>query len=349
MRQWRESLVRLDETILDTMKTLDRTALQIAIVVDEHDRLLGTVTDGDIRRGILKGLPLHGKVDEVMNRTPYFAHAGRDASEYRETLHRHRIKHLPLVDDRHQVRSVFFADEMEVPLRLENTVVLMAGGLGTRLQPLTNDVPKPLLRVGDRPILETIIVQLRQHGYYKFVITVNYHKDMIKSYFQDGSRWDCEITYIDEGTRLGTAGSLSLLKRTPREALLVMNGDLLTKVNFKQLLNFHLENQSAATMCVREYEYQVPFGVIQTMNDRLLSIVEKPVHKSFVNAGIYVLQPDALEQVPYNQFFDMPDLLKSLVDQGREVSVFPLREYWMDIGQMTDFIKANEEYPQLFS
>ncbi|MFC6648217.1 sugar phosphate nucleotidyltransferase [Paenibacillus rhizoplanae] len=224
----------------------------------------------------------------------------------------------------------------------------MVGGLGTRLRPFTDDIPKPMLKVGDKPILETIIEGFKNYGFTKFILSVNYKKEIIKAYFQDGKHLDVYIEYIEEGKRLGTAGALSLLSEKPNAPFFVMNGDLLTKMNYEQLMEFHCETKSNATICVREYEYQIPYGVIETENHRLLSIVEKPVHKSFVNAGIYVLDPQVLEHVPQDEFYDMPDLFKKLMDMQGGVSAFPLREYWLDIGQVDDYEKANGDFRGVF-
>ncbi|WP_289140258.1 nucleotidyltransferase family protein [uncultured Brevibacillus sp.] len=344
MTKWRDILIAPHATIMQTMKLIDVTTLQFAVVVDHDMRILGTVTDGDIRRGILKGLPLDAAIQKVMNETPVYEKAGKKVYYYKELMKKRKLKQLPIVNQEKQIRDILFADDVSKALQKENTVILMAGGLGTRLRPLTDHVPKPMLKVGDKPILETIIDSFKGFGFTNFILSVNYMKDSIKDYFQDGAHLDVNISYIEETKRLGTAGALSLLAEKPEHPFFVMNGDLLTKINYEQLLNFHTETNSVATMCVREYEYQIPFGVLETENHRLLSIEEKPVHKSFVNAGIYVLSPDVLETVPQNEFYDMPDLFKKLMNGQQEVSAFPLREYWLDIGRMDDYEKANYEF-----
>jgi len=220
---------------------------------------------------------------------------------------------------------------------------LMAGGLGSRLGELTKDTPKPLLKVGTKPILEVILENFISHGFHRFYISVNYKAEMIRDYFGDGSRWGVEIRYLHEHKRLGTAGALSLLPDNPTLPVLVMNGDLLTKVNFRQLIDFHNETNSKATMCVREFELQVPYGVVQIANHRLRAIEEKPVQRFFVNGGIYVLSPDMLQFIPEDSFYDMPTLFDEIIARGEETSVFPIREYWIDIGRADDFERANDE------
>jgi dTDP-glucose pyrophosphorylase len=341
MKKWRDILISPTTTILETMKIIDKSSLQFAVVVDKDERLIGTVTDGDIRRGILKGLPLETHISEVMNRSPIFEKAGKKSFYYKEFMKKRNLKQLPIIGSEKKIVRILFSDDLEQPIQKNNPVILMAGGLGTRLHPLTKDIPKPMLKVGEKPILETIIENFASFGFKNFILSVNYKKEIIKDYFQDGKHLGVNIDYIEEDKRLGTAGALSLIKNNPEMPFFVMNGDLLTKINYEQLLDFHNGIESEATMCVREYEYQIPYGVIDTDNHRLLSIEEKPIHKSFVNAGIYVLNPVVLEYIPKNEFFDMPELFKVLMSKGKDVSVFPIREYWLDIGRMDDYEKAN--------
>lgn len=348
MSSWKDVLLRPDTSIIEAMKIIDDTTMQFAAVIETDGRLVGTVTDGDIRRGILKGYSLDSPIEYVMNRSPRAAQAGKQAFAYKRFMQQAGIKQLPIVDGKGVIQKILFSDELKRILKKNNKVVLMAGGLGTRLRPLTDAVPKPMLHVGNKPILETIIESFKSYGFDQFILSVNYKKEIVKNYFQDGSALDVEIEYIEEEKRLGTAGALSLIKETPEEPLFVMNGDLLTKINFEQLLDFHLEADSKATMCVREYEYQIPYGVIETRGDRLLTIEEKPVQKKFVNAGVYLLNPELLSRIPENQFYDMPQLFNGLLEQKEIVSAFPLREYWLDIGRMTDFEKANGDYGEIF-
>jgi NDP-sugar pyrophosphorylase family protein len=230
------------------------------------------------------------------------------------------------------------------PERRRNTVVVMAGGLGTRLDPLTKDLPKPLLKVGSKPILETILSNFRGYGFAEFFLSVNYKAEMVKSYFGDGTRWGIRIRYLEESVPLGTAGSLSLLPERPTLPLVVMNGDLVTQVNFQHMLDFHREHAAVATMGVREYDMQVPFGVVRLEESRIVAIEEKPVHRFFVNAGIYVLEPDALDYVPRGEYFDMTTLFERLAKEGMPTSAFPIREYWLDVGRPDDLERAQIEY-----
>lgn len=348
MKEWKQILITQDVTIHNTLQIIDSGAMQIALIVDEENHLLGTVTDGDIRRGILKGIMLEEPVKRIMNPHPTVAKSYERRDIVLAVMKLKRLNHIPVIDDDGRVINVETLQDLIKEDVKENIVVLMAGGLGTRLRPLTNDCPKPLLKVGGKPVLETILENFMEYGFRKFYLSVNYKAHMIKEYFGNGSRWGIEINYIDEEKQLGTAGALSLLQEKPKQPLLVMNGDLLTKVNFQQLLDFHSVNQAQATMCVREYHFQVPYGVVKMKQNRLTGIDEKPVKHFFVNAGIYIIEPKALDLIAHNEYFDMPNLFTKIIDEGGETTAFPIREYWMDIGQLNDYEQANVEFEEVF-
>jgi len=348
MKNWRDVSLRPEQTIRAALEVIDQGGIQIALLTDENDCLQGVVTDGDIRRGILQGVDLTDPVSTVMNDTPVTAPPQVDRQDLLETMRSRRIHQLPLVDRNGRVVGVEVLDDLLTPESRPNPVVLMAGGLGTRLRPLTEDTPKPLLKIGDRPILETILEGFISHGFHRFYLCVNYKSGMIEDYFGDGSDWDVDITYVHEEERLGTAGPLSLLPERPDQPFFVMNGDLLTKLNFAHLLDFHHDHESLATMCVREYDMQVPYGVIETDQHRMKGLKEKPVQQYFVNAGIYVLEPEALDYVPAGSFYDMPDLFEDILEDDRPATVFPIREYWQDIGRKEQFERANGEYDEVF-
>jgi dTDP-glucose pyrophosphorylase len=337
-------MVSPDLSIRETIGLIDSSAMQIALVVDENNRLLGTVTDGDIRRGILNGLSLDAAVDKVMNRQPSICSENDTRESILARMGARRLRHMPVVDRNGRLVGLETLNEFLATREKPNAVVLMAGGLGTRLRPLTENCPKPMLKVGDKPLLETILGNFIDHGFRHFYISVNYMADVVKSYFGDGSRWGVDITYLHEDQRLGTAGALSLLPERPVTPLLVMNGDLLTKVNFSQLLDFHSGHRAQATMCVREYDFQVPYGVVKIDDHHITGIDEKPVQKFFVNAGIYVLEPETLGLISPGAYFDMPTLFEKLIELKRATAAFPVREYWLDIGHLEDFERANSEH-----
>ena len=348
MKDWQKALISPSTTIFNTIKIIEASAMQIALVVEETNRLLGTVTDGDIRRGILKGVSLEQPVSKVMKTDPIVARPEQKREDNLNIMKEKRINQLPVVDENGCVVRLELLGDLLQEQKADNWVVLMAGGLGSRLHPLTNDCPKPMLKVGNRPLLETILTNFIEQGFYKFFFAVNYRGEMIKEHFGDGSSWGVEINYITEDERKGTAGALGLLPERPGKPLIVMNGDLLTKVNYKQLLDFHHEVRASATMCVREYSFQIPYGIVKIDNNRLLEIKEKPVHHFFVNAGIYVLEPETLDLVPSAQCFDMTTLFNQIIVQEKETAVFPIREYWIDIGYYKDFERANAEFDNVF-
>ncbi|HAH05421.1 MAG TPA: alcohol dehydrogenase [Elusimicrobia bacterium] len=321
------------------------------MVVDGKRRLLGVVVDSDLRKAMLCGLPLSAPLSQIMNAKPFTLPCTLDRSAICEIFRKTPRNQIPLVDERGRVTSLaYIGDYLSSRKERPNWVVLLVGGAGRRLHPLTRLRPKPLLPVGDKPLLETILEQFSAAGFHNFILAINRHADQFRSHFGDGSRLGLDIRYVHERKPLGTAGALSLLPGPVRDPLIVMNGDLLTKVNFENLLDFHKEEGCLATLCVREYDFQVPFGVIRMEGHRLLKIIEKPTHRFFVNAGIYVLEPSVLGWIPKNRRFDMPDLLAAILKKRhRSIGCFPIREYWIDIGRMGDYERAQEEFPDHFS
>ena len=343
---WLRTLVRPDDTLRRVIEVIDAAELQIALVTDEQRRLLGTITDGDVRRGLLKGLTLEAKALEVMNASPTTAPAGTPVSAVETLMHRRSLRHIPILGADSVVVDLAMPQADPSKGRLPNQVVLMAGGLGTRLGALTEHTPKPLLMVGAKPILETILESFVAQGFYRFHVAVNYKADMIEAYFGDGSRWGVEIDYLRETKRLGTVGALGLLDAPPSETFFVMNGDVLTKINFRNMLAFHEENAQCATMAVREYDLQVPFGVVDLEGHTIKRLVEKPVQRFFVNAGVYVLSPDCCDLIPRNDYFDMTSLFQALIAQRQLAASFPIYEYWLDVGRTSDFKQAHLDYAQ---
>lgn len=348
MKSWKQVLASPSATILETIKRIDDGALQIALVVDSGGKLVGTVTDGDVRRGMLKGISLDQPASAIMNANPICVAAGSDRQTILALMKQRQLRQIPVVDAAGVLVGLETLDGYLQPAKRENIVVLMAGGEGTRLRPLTQNCPKPMLSVGGRPILETILLNFLEYDFNRFYISVNYMGEVIQEYFGDGSKWGTDIRYVEETERMGTAGALALLPEVPRHPLLVMNGDLLTKANFGQLLEFHAAHRSKATMCVREQDFEVPYGVLTLKDNDIVEIREKPVTRHYVNAGIYVLEPEALHLLPSEGYCDMPVLLESLIRSGGKVAAFPLREYWLDIGQQADFEKGEDEFKGMF-
>ncbi len=346
--KWKQCQIRPDESIRVALQILSQSMHQILVVTDASDRLLGTITDGDIRRALLNGRSIETAISQVMRKNPRTMLKGTCREDIVRFMRLQLIRQLPIVDSNDKVVDLVFLDDYIFPKRRENIVVLMAGGLGTRLRPLTEECPKPLLRVGNKPILETILKGFASYGFHRFYLAVNYKASMIEEYFGDGSSYGVEIAYMHEKKRMGTAGALSLLPACTDLPVFVMNGDLLTRIDFDEMLGFHEQQKASATMAVREYSYQVPYGVIDCDGNQIVNIVEKPVQTYYVNAGIYILSPWVINQIPQDTFLDMPDIFKQLIQGKKTTTIFPVSDYWLDIGRMDDFERANSDFASIF-
>lgn len=345
--QWKKVLLQPEQTIRDALLAINAEALRMALVTDGENRLLGVVTDGDIRRGLLNGVSLADRVEQVMNSSPIVASSGTSKDVVRKLMRDKSILSVPLVEDGRVVGLYSLQEATEVPV-VENPVFLMAGGFGKRLRPLTENCPKPLLNVGGRPILETILMQFVKCGFKNFYISTHYMPEMIEEHFGDGSKWDVNISYIHEEMPLGTGGALGLLPDSvPDLPLIMVNGDVLTNINFARFLDFHLREGGAATMCVREYEYQVPYGVIEGDGVCVKAMVEKPTYRFNVNGGMYIVNPEVYKSVQRNKPIDMPTLLEQQMSQGKKVVMYPIHEYWLDIGRIDDFERAQADFHSL--
>lgn len=340
--------LKQNATIKEALSIIDSGAMQIALVVDDNDKLLGTLTDGDIRRGILKGLDLDSSIETIVFKEPAIAKISSTKEEILKIALSKKLHQIPIVDDNGIVLDLKEIEELVEPKIKTSRVILMVGGLGTRLRPLTQDTPKPMLKVGNKPILQTIVERFAEYGFVNITMCVNFNASIIRDYFSDGKEFGVNIDYVLEEKRMGTAGALSLLKERPSEPFFVMNGDLLTNVNFEHIFNYHILNKATATMCVREYDYEVPYGVVKMNDNKIIEIAEKPVQKFFVSAGIYMLSPEILDLIPKNEFYDMPALFEKLIKLSKNVISFPIREYWLDIGRMEEYQRANEEYKEVF-
>lgn len=335
---WKKILVSPTATIQEVLKTIDSESLQFALVVDEDNLLLGTVTDGDVRRALINSLSLSQPISEIMFTEPTVADISISKVKILEMMNDKGLHCIPILDNG-VVVGLETIHHVTQKNKYDNPVFLMAGGFGTRLKPLTDNCPKPLLKIGDKPILETVLLGFINSGFRNFYISTHYLPEMIENYFGDGTKWGVSIKYIYEENPLGTGGALGLLPADlPDLPIIMMNGDVLTKVNYEALLAFHNENCASATMCVREYEYQVPFGVIESEGNKIKGMVEKPIQRFHVNAGIYVVGRQIIEEVLNNEVVDMPTLLERYLDQC--VLMFPFHEYWLDIGRIDDFNRA---------
>ena len=346
---------RLDEltigpgaTVREAIEAIDRSKRQIALVVGENRRLVATVTDGDVRRGILRGVTLDASVSDVMHTTPTTVTEGAPDAATRRLIRARKLQHVPVIDAEGRLVDLATVEDLFGVTPRDTRIVLMAGGLGKRLRPLTETIPKPMLPVGGKPLLEQIIGVFADQGFWRISISVNYRAEIVREHFGDGSDFGVEIDYVEEEQAMGTAGALSLLPEKPDAPFVVMNGDVLVSLRFADLLAFHKDKDARGTMVVREYETQIPYGVVRSDDGLMTGIEEKPIARYHVNAGIYVLSPQALDLLTPGQPLDMPDLLTRVTGQAGRVGVYPLRTYWRDIGRIDDLEAARSEFDSVF-
>ena len=328
---------------------MDRTRLGIVLIIDDDRRLVGVITDGDVRRALLANIDLESSLNTILARKagtryahPITAPAGADRDTYLRLLRQANCLHLPVVDDERRVVGLVTLDEFLPDRVLSLQAVIMAGGLGTRLHPLTEETPKPMLPVGDRPLMEIIIQQLRDAGIKRVNVTTHHEPEKISNHFGDGQNFGVEITYVYEDRPLGTAGGLGLME-PPRETLLVINGDILTQMDFRAMLAYHREHGAELTIAMRQYELQLPYGVIECEGIAVRRLTEKPLLNFYVNAGVYLLEPAAHRYIPNGEPFDMTDLIQCLLEKRQKVISFPIREYWLDIGKLEDYEQAQKD------
>ncbi len=338
---WTVTLTAPGEDLHAAIVALDRAGQQILLVVDDTRRLLGTLTDGDVRRALLRGLPLTARVEEAMFRTPMVVGPDLDRAAVLNLMRVNKLRQLPIVDAAGRVTGLHVWDQVLAAPARDNIVVLMAGGFGKRMMPFTETVPKPMLQVGGKPLLQHAVERAHADGFRRFLISLHYLPDVIRDHFGDGRSFDVEIDYIMEDTPLGTAGALSLMRDRPADPILVANGDVLTDVRLSDMLEFHRAQGAQATMAVREHQYHNPFGVVQTDGMLITGFEEKPVWRTRINAGIYVLSPQALDVLTPGAHCNMPTLFDRVRERGGRTIVYPMHETWMDVGNPQDLLKAN--------
>ena len=340
--------LRVNSTIADALGVINSGAVKIALVVDSDNKLLGTLSDGDIRRALLRKESLNETINGVYFKNPTTANKGSSKEDLLRSCLINGITQVPIIDEDWKVIDLFVIDDGLLKKQHKNHVVLMVGGLGTRLRPLTENTPKPMLEVGGKPILETIVKRFVDSGFTNITMCLGYKSNVIRDYFRDGDDFGANIDYIVEDRRMGTAGALTLLNKKLINPFFVMNGDLLTNIDFEKMLDFHIENDARATMCVREYDIEVPYGVVNIVNEDITSIEEKPIHSFFVNAGVYLLNTECVNLIPKGEYYDMPSLFEELILNNEKTISFPLSEYWLDIGKISDYERADAECRNVF-
>lgn len=329
-------------SLSEALEKLEVLKIKLLFVVNEKHQLMGTLTDGDIRRAIINGHRTDENIGAFMNNEPYFA-CENDSLEYKLSLFdKVPIQYLVITNTNKEVINIVSKNELG---SLPNYAILMAGGLGSRLGDLTKYTPKPLLRVGSKPILQNIIEQFSTNDIKKFIISVNYKSEMIKEYFGNGDKLNVDIDYIEESKRLGTAGCLSLMTIKPLEPFFVMNGDILVDIDFKDMLLYHMQNNNIATMGVIKYSVNIPYGVVDVDKDKnIIALNEKPNKSYYVNAGVYLLNSELIHMIPKDEFYDMPTLFSELKQQNKKIGVYDRLSNWLDIGHIDDYKKAQKLY-----
>ena len=348
MKSWDSALIGPETSLREALEAIDKVGCQMVLVVDADRRLLGTLSDGDARRGLLKGLSLADRVTSAMHAGPTCAKEGEARHSILATMRRLGLHQIPVVDPQGIVVGLEIVDDFLAAPARDHWVVIMAGGRGSRLDELTRETPKPMLKVGSRPLLETIVRGYADQGFHRFYLAVNYKAEKIESHFGNGSALGVDIRYLREQQPLGTAGALSLLPEHPSGPLVVTNADLLTKEDYGYMVDHHVESGAAATMAVRDYEMQVPFGVVRERDGCIETIEEKPVQRFVVSAGMCVLSPHVLKLVPQGQFFDMPSLFEAMVRDGMRTRCHHVDGYWLDIGRLPDYERANIDFAEVF-
>jgi dTDP-glucose pyrophosphorylase len=337
---WRKTLIVSESTIKEAIDSLEKSGMQVLLVVSEDRKLIGTITDGDIRRALLKGLELRSTISGVMHRNPLAVPPEMGREHILQLMQINKVHQLPIVDQDGLVLGLHVWDTIMEPKIINNMMIIMAGGRGSRLGQYTQNCPKPMLELGGKPILQHIIERAKANGFKKFVISLHYLSDIVEEFFGDGGSFDVRIGYIREHSPLGTAGCLSLLESSSDLPFVVTNGDVLTHISYSEILDYHVRYEASATMAVRQHEIQNQFGTVLTKGVDIEGFDEKPVYRSHVNAGVYVLEPDVLKYLEYNQHCDMPTLFDRIKKNSRRTVVYPMHEPWLDVGRPEDLVNA---------
>jgi dTDP-glucose pyrophosphorylase len=338
---WSQVILPVGSSIRQAVQVLNETSLKIVLVVDANEVLVGTISDGDIRRGLLKGLDLTSTIDSIVHGDALVVPSELSRDVVLQLMTANKIQQIPIVNERMQVIGLHLWEQVNAPLARANIMVIMAGGKGTRLHPQTENCPKPLLPVGGKPVLEHIIDRAKIEGFSHFILAVHHLGHMIEEYFGNGDAFGVKIEYIREESPLGTAGALSLLDPLPHSAFVVTNGDVLTDIHYGELLDFHIQHNATATMAVRVHEWQNPFGVVQTQGIEITGYEEKPLSRTYINAGVYVLQPSVVGILTKSVPYDMPSLFGLIQENEMRTIAYPIHEPWVDIGRPNDFLRAD--------
>jgi dTDP-glucose pyrophosphorylase len=344
--RWREALLPPDATLAQVIGNLNTVAIKLALCVDADGRLLGAVSDGDLRRGLLRGLSMDAAITEIANPNPLVVPESTDREMVRAIMKANKVLQVPVVDAEGRVTGLHLWDTLETVSEHDHTMIIMAGGKGARLRPYTENCPKPMLPVVGKPMLQHIIERAKSQGFRRFVLSLNYLGQMIRDHFGDGSTYGVEIAYVAEREPLGTAGALSLIQPRPDKDFIVTNGDVLTDVDYRELIAFRERHNAQGVMAVRLYEWTNPYGVVQMRGVDITGFAEKPIMRSYINAGVYAFSPAVLDHLERHRHCDMPTLFNRLLEAGQRTVAYPMHEPWLDVGRPDDLRRANEAFSQ---
>tara|TARA_Y100000590_G_scaffold32236_1_gene35567 strand:+ start:18 stop:1067 length:1050 start_codon:yes stop_codon:yes gene_type:complete len=340
-QNWRGVLVASDSNLENAIKKLDKSALQIILVIGKKNKLIGTVTDGDIRRGLLKGLTTKDKINSIINRKPIIANVMTSTNQIQKIMLKKQVRQIPILNNKGQVIDLQIWNRQDSFKTIDNEIIFMVGGKGKRLMPLTKSVPKPMLKVKGKPILARLVEKAKNEGFYNIIFITNHLEDVIKKYFQSGRKWGVNIKFYSEKSPLGTAGGLRFINKKNHKPVIVSNGDVITEVNYNNLIEFHKFQNNQVTIAVKKFELENPYGIVRMSREKVVDLVEKPVSKSYVSAGIYVFDPSLFKKIKNNEYLDMTTFINRLLKNKIKIAACPLHENWLDIGKPTDFKKAN--------
>ena len=347
VKNWKTCILNTKSTIKEAILNLQNSGFRIILVVDKSFKLVGTITDGDIRRGLLIGLKLSDKIEKILKKNFFYINQKDKVLNIPQFMKKFDVLQIPIIDNKKKIVGLHLWNEQKNTKRINNTMFILAGGMGTRMRPLTTKIPKPMLPINEKPILDHIINNAKLYGIFNFIISVNYLSHTIINYFGDGKKLDINITYVHEKIPMGTIGSISLINKIPKKSLFVMNGDIISNINFKNFLDYHKKNMSLASMGVRIIESREPFGVVKTKGMAITGFEEKPIKKMYINSGIYIIEPYVINYINKylikNKSLDMPNLFKIIRKEKKKSLIFPFFESWVDIGIKSDYEKIKNQ------
>ena len=343
---WRSCILLPNDSVRDAIDNLIASSKRIVLVVSANGNFVGTISDGDIRRGLLRGIGLENRLSEITQTSAIVATPEMPREFVKQLMLKHKVQQIPIIDGSNKLQGLYEWDYLESAPEIDNLFVVMAGGVGRRLMPHTLNTPKPMVLIHSKPMLEHILLRAKANGFRNFVFIVHHLSQVIEDYFGDGSKWELRIRYIKEDKPLGTAGGLAQLSDLGNNPIVVTNGDVLSDLNYSDMLQFHLDNGANGTMAVRQHEITHPFGVVSLEGLRIVGIEEKPVHRNYINAGVYVISSEAINFLVQGAFMNMTDFFATLLGGANLICAYPIHESWIDVGRPEDLKEVTTKFPE---